>query len=140
MPPTQLFSALADDVRCKIIAMLYAEPLPVHRLAEAFPISRPAISRHLRVLSEAGLVAERKRGRENIYALRPRRLNDVRKWLEDFAPAAIKAPKVAEPAAPIVVEPLPAPVAAAPAKPKKSAPKPPPPVIAPTIEQMGFDF
>lgn len=134
MPPIQLFSALADDVRCKIIAMLRVEPLPVHRLAEAFPISRPAISRHLRVLSEAGLVAERKRGRENIYALRTRKLNDARKWLDAFSPAMEVVRQAAgvdrveiAPAAPVIAAP----------KPAKSKPAPQP---KPAVEQMGFDF
>jgi len=134
MPPTQLFSALADDVRCKIIVMLHKEPLPVHRLAEAFPISRPAISRHLRVLSEAGLVAERKRGRENIYALRPKRLNAAREWLEIFAAAAVTDPD----RPPVEVAPV---KKAAPKKRAAEKPATKPMAEAPAAaEQMGFDF
>jgi len=86
MPPVLLFSALADETRCTIIEMLRVEPLPVHRLAEAFAISRPAISRHLRVLSEAGLVSERKQGRENIYGLRTDALEPGAAWLAQLSP------------------------------------------------------
>lgn len=56
--------------------------MPVHELAAAFSISRPAISRHLRVLKEAGLVKEIKRGRENIYSLQRQKLAPLGRWLE----------------------------------------------------------
>jgi len=62
-----------------------AGPIPVHTLADAFAISRPAISRHLRVLKSAGLVAEVKKGRENLYALKPTRLSGAIKWLNSVA-------------------------------------------------------
>lgn len=65
--------------------MLAEAPLPVHRIADAFSISRPAISRHLRVLKQAGLVAEVKKGRENLYALKPARLSRATDWLSGFA-------------------------------------------------------
>ncbi len=57
-PPVALYSALADVTRCRILEILRAGPVPVHRLSDSFSISRPAISRHLRVLKQAGLVAK----------------------------------------------------------------------------------
>ena len=64
----ELYSALADPTRLKVLDMLHQKSRPVHELAAAFDISRPAISRHLRVLKEAGLVKEVKQGRENVYS------------------------------------------------------------------------
>lgn len=61
MAPVPIFIALADPTRCRIIELLRAGPSPVHRLAAEFDISRPAISRHLRVLREAGLIREESR-------------------------------------------------------------------------------
>ncbi|UYO00029.1 MAG: winged helix-turn-helix transcriptional regulator [Devosia sp.] len=84
-PPIEIYSALADASRCRIIEILLAGPLPVHALADAFAISRPAISRHLRVLKSAGLVAEVKKGRENLYALKPRRLGRSTDWIDKVA-------------------------------------------------------
>ena len=81
-PPVALYSALADATRCRIIEILQSGPLPVHTLADAFAISRPAISRHLRVLKTAGLVAEVKKGRENLYALKPARLSGATRWID----------------------------------------------------------
>lgn len=75
------FAALADATRCRVIELLHEKPRPVHDLAAAFSISRPAISRHLRVLKEAGLVKEEKRGRENVYALQRHRLRPPSDWL-----------------------------------------------------------
>lgn len=89
-PPIAIYSALADATRCRIIDILLAGPIPVHKLADAFAISRPAISRHLRVLKTAGLVAEVKKGRENLYALRPAKLGGAMAWI-----ASIAAPPVA---------------------------------------------
>lgn len=64
------FAALADPVRRELLAELASGPARVVDLADARPISRPAVSRHLRVLSEAGLVDVEDRGRERHYALR----------------------------------------------------------------------
>jgi DNA-binding transcriptional ArsR family regulator len=64
-----LFGALADTRRRAILDLLQDHALTVNRIAEEFSVSRPAISRHLRVLREAGLVREEKRGRERLYSL-----------------------------------------------------------------------
>ena len=75
------FAALADATRCRVVELLHERPRPVHELASAFSISRPAISRHLRVLKEAGLVQEERRGREHVYSLRRQRLRSPSDWL-----------------------------------------------------------
>ncbi len=61
--------ALADPIRREILVMLHESPRTAGAIAEAFPVSRPAISRHLRVLREAGLVHDTVSGREREYAL-----------------------------------------------------------------------
>src|SRR5688572_22842400 len=81
-----VFRALADPTRRAILARLAAGPLPVHHVAAAFAATRPAISRHLRVLREAGLVRERRRGRERVYELEPGPVGTVRQWLAGIAP------------------------------------------------------
>ncbi len=80
--PALQFSALSDETRCRLIDLLREGPRPVHELADAFAISRPAISRHLRLLKDADLVAEERRGRENVYSLNRRKLKAVSAWLE----------------------------------------------------------
>lgn len=82
MTPSLQFSALADETRCRLVDLLRDGPRPVHDLARAFAISRPAISRHLRVLRQAGLVSEERKGRENVYALDRARLKALSAWLE----------------------------------------------------------
>lgn len=144
-PPIALYSALADTTRCRILEILKLAPTPVHVLAEAFSISRPAISRHLRVLKTAGLVAEVKKGRENVYAFRPAKLEPAKAWLEsiraaDFEPAA--EPESAPdpvPAAPKPAKTVKKKPAAKPEKPASEAPPAPAPQ-APAASQMGFDF
>ena len=76
------FSALADATRCRLVEMLFERSRPVHELAAAFEISRPAVSRHLRLLREAGLVIEEKQGRENVYSLQHQSLRALAVWLE----------------------------------------------------------
>ncbi len=79
-------AAIADPVRREILEMLRERPLPARRIAERFPISRPAISRHLRVLRECGLVRDTADGRERFYRLDPARLTEISDWLAGFAP------------------------------------------------------
>ena len=82
MTPSTQFAALADDTRCALVDLLRERPRPVHELAAAFSISRPAISRHLRVLKQAGLIDETRDGRENVYSLKRQRLRVLSGWLE----------------------------------------------------------
>jgi DNA-binding transcriptional ArsR family regulator len=99
MPPVTLFAALADQSRCRVLELLRERARPVHELAAEFNISRPAISRHLRVLKEAGLVREEKHGRENVYTLESQQLLGADHWLEAFR-AAPRAEKRTRPAPP----------------------------------------
>ena len=78
------FAALADPVRRDLLARLAGGPARVVDLAAAHPISRPAISRHLRVLGEADLVDSVPHGRERHYRLRAEGLTGVRGWLAGF--------------------------------------------------------
>lgn len=140
MTPVDQFSALADATRCKVIEMLHERPMPVHELSAAFDISRPAISRHLRVLKEARLVKEEKHGRENIYSLQRARLKPMSAWLEKLGPKpAVKVE--AKVAAKAEVAPKPAQTLKVKAPAAKPAPAPkapvPPPAPAP---QMQLDL
>jgi DNA-binding transcriptional ArsR family regulator len=79
-----VFRAIADPTRRAILDRLRAGPAPVNALASDFDQSRPAISKHLRVLKDASLVTERRRGRERLYELRPRQLQQVAGWVEGY--------------------------------------------------------
>jgi len=76
------FEALGDPNRREILRLLSAGDKPVHQIASALPISRPAVSRHLRLLKEAGMVAERAQGTRRIYHLRDEGLRAVQAYLE----------------------------------------------------------
>ena len=95
------FAALGDTTRFRLVEMLSQKPLPVHVLTAAFSISRPAISRHLRVLKEAGVVIEEKQGRENLYKLQAHHLVPLSQWLSGLdlpaSEAGVKAAAVAKP-------------------------------------------
>ncbi|HEY8584483.1 MAG TPA: metalloregulator ArsR/SmtB family transcription factor [Capillimicrobium sp.] len=74
-------AALSDPVRRRVLELLRDRPRTAGELAGAFSISRPAVSRHLRVLREGGLVADEARGRQRVYALRPEPLAELERWL-----------------------------------------------------------
>lgn len=78
------WTAVADGTRRAILDRLTSGPHSVTDLAEPFSISRPAVSKHLRILLEADLVAERRQGRNRIYALNPGPLREVDHWLERY--------------------------------------------------------
>lgn len=77
----RVFGALSDGTRRRILRALADRPLPVHRIAEEFAVSRPAVSRHLRILKDAGLVTASESGRENLYYLRTSTLREIEDWL-----------------------------------------------------------
>jgi len=79
-----VFRAIADPTRRAILDRLRAGPAPVNALAAEFSQSRPAISKHLRVLREARIVTERRDGRERLYRIQPARLKDVALWIETY--------------------------------------------------------
>jgi DNA-binding transcriptional ArsR family regulator len=81
------FVALADPVRRGLLRALAAGPARVVDLAAAHPISRPAISKHLRLLTDAGLASVERRGRERHYSLERSGLAPVSRLLEDLHPA-----------------------------------------------------
>ena len=150
MPPIALLVALADPTRCRIVEILRGGPQPVHVLAGSFKISRPAISRHLRVLKQAKLISENKLGRENRYALHPEKLKPLGEWIAEMREtrlleqaggkagekhvlkqaATIKAVAKAQITAPETLPVGAVVTATAVTKPEREAP----------ISQMGFDF
>jgi DNA-binding transcriptional ArsR family regulator len=79
-------AAIADPVRRTIMAMLRTERLPAGEIAERFVISRPAVSRHLRVLRASGLVRDEIVGRQRFYALDVGPMVELRRWLDEFTP------------------------------------------------------
>jgi DNA-binding transcriptional ArsR family regulator len=80
----EAFAALADPIRRQIVEMLADRERDAGELAAAFPVSRPAVSRHLRVLREAGLVWVRPQAQRRVYALDPRPLEELERWLERY--------------------------------------------------------
>jgi DNA-binding transcriptional ArsR family regulator len=82
--PEVTFSALADPTRRAVLDLLRQGSQPAGRIAQAFPISRPAISKHLRLLRRAHLVEEHRQGRHRFYHLNPAPLKAVDSWLEQY--------------------------------------------------------
>src|SRR3954471_20784492 len=78
------FSALADPTRREVFERLARGPLPVGELARGLPVSRPAVSQHLKVLKEAGLVTDRAEGTRRVYQIDPQGLGQIRAWLDQF--------------------------------------------------------
>jgi len=78
------FSALADPTRRAVLDLLRAGTRPAGEIARAFPVSRPAISKHLKILRRAHLVEERREGRHRMYQLNPEPLKAVDSWLEHY--------------------------------------------------------
>lgn len=78
------FNALSDPTRRAVLDLLRAGTRPAGDIARAFPVSRPAISKHLRILRRAHLVEERREGRHRLYQLTPGPLQAVDSWLEQY--------------------------------------------------------
>ena len=78
------FHALADPTRRAVLDLLRQGSQPAGQIARAFPVSRPAISKHLRLLRRAHLVQERREGRHRFYQLNPEPLKAVDSWLEQY--------------------------------------------------------
>jgi DNA-binding transcriptional ArsR family regulator len=78
------FHALADPTRRAVLDLLRRGSQPAGQIARAFPVSRPAISKHLRVLRRAHLVREKREGRHRFYTLNPAPLKAVDSWLEQY--------------------------------------------------------
>lgn len=84
-------AALADPTRRKVFERLRSGPKPVGRIAQSLPVSRPAVSQHLKVLKEAGLVCEEAEGTRRIYRIDPKGLGQLRGWLDRFWDEALDA-------------------------------------------------
>ena len=89
------FAALADPTRRAIFEHLAAGPRPVGELARELPVSRPAVSQHLKVLKDAGLVIDRRVGNRSIYQVSPDGLGALQAYLEKFWKQALTAFKAA---------------------------------------------
>ncbi len=87
----QQLEALGDPTRRTIFDLLRAGPLPVGEIARRVPVSRPAVSQHLRVLKEAGLVSDRAEGSRRLYRVEPDGLATLRGYLEWFWEDALAA-------------------------------------------------
>jgi DNA-binding transcriptional ArsR family regulator len=84
-------AALADPTRRRVFERLRTGPRSVKAIAQGMPVSRPAVSQHLKVLKEAGLVADRPEGNRRVYYIDPDGLGALRKWLDQFWDEALAA-------------------------------------------------
>lgn len=87
----RVLDALGDPTRRAVLELLRAGPRPVGELARQLPVSRPAVSQHLRVLREARLVRNRREGARRVYALDPEGLIALRAFLEGYWDTALAA-------------------------------------------------
>jgi DNA-binding transcriptional ArsR family regulator len=79
-----VFQAVADPTRRHLLLLLSRQEMPVTAISEHFPMSRTAVSKHLHILEDAGLVKIRKVGREKRYRLEPEPLYELKDWLQYF--------------------------------------------------------
>ena len=86
-----VFDALGEPVRRRILELLHEGPTPVGRLADRLPVGRPAVSKHLRVLSDAGLIEHRSVGTRNLYLLAPGGVAIAQRWLVQTWDTALAA-------------------------------------------------
>lgn len=89
-----VISALSDPTRRQVLERLRGGPRAVNAIASGLPVSRPAVSQHLKVLKEAGLVEERSEGARRYYSVRREGLLEVRAWLDSFWDGALEAFKL----------------------------------------------
>ena len=85
------FAALADPTRRQVFEHLARGPQAVGELAEGLPVSRPAVSQHLKILKEASLVTDRPYGTRRVYQIDPQGLGQIRAWLDLFWDVALEA-------------------------------------------------
>jgi DNA-binding transcriptional ArsR family regulator len=84
-------AALSDSTRRQVFERLRAGGLAVGEIARDLPVSRPAVSQHLKVLKDAGLVTDRADGARRVYHIDPKGLGAMRAWLDQFWDVALKA-------------------------------------------------
>jgi DNA-binding transcriptional ArsR family regulator len=87
----RVFAALHDPTRRAVLERLRDGPRPVGHIARGLPVTRPAVSQHLKVLKEAGLVDDRAEGTRRIYHIDPKGLGAMRAWLDQFWDSALAA-------------------------------------------------
>lgn len=79
-----VFQAIADPTRREIISMIAGQSLNLNSVAEKFDISRPAISKHIKILTECGLITINQKGRERLCEANLKKLNEVSEWVEQY--------------------------------------------------------
>lgn len=84
-------TALADPTRRRVFEALRSGPKAVGAIAQGLPVSRPAVSQHLKILKDAGLVQEEAKGTRHIYSIDPAGLGSIRRWLDQFWDDALSA-------------------------------------------------
>ena len=89
--PSAQWEAIGDATRRQLLERLRRGPASVAELAQGLPVSRPAVSQHLRVLKDAGMVRDRAEGTRRIYALDLRGIASLREYLESFWTEALEA-------------------------------------------------
>lgn len=87
----RVFAALHDPTRRAVLEKLRDGPRPVGEIARNLPVTRPAVSQHLKILKDAGLVADRSEGTRRIYSIDPQGLGAMRAWLDQFWDATLTA-------------------------------------------------
>jgi DNA-binding transcriptional ArsR family regulator len=91
MPYDTALSALGDATRRAVFEQLRRGPASVGEIADRMPVSRPAVSQHLKVLKDAGLVIDEADGARRVYAVDPRGLAEIRSWLDRFWDQSLQA-------------------------------------------------
>ena len=86
----EVFEAIAQPTRREILRMLAADELSAGEVAASFSVTQPAISQHLKVLKETGLISERREGTRRLFRVRPEGLNDLHSFLADILPAGLE--------------------------------------------------
>ena len=81
-----VFQAMADPVRREIVQLLSQQPLTVNTVAEHFDVSRPAISKHLKILNECGIITLEQKGRERHCLLQPKAMIPAFLWIDQYRP------------------------------------------------------
>lgn len=79
----RIFAALADPTRRAVLERVAARPRTVGAIAAGLPVSRPAVSQHLKILKQAGLVVDEALGAQRIYRIDPHGLGPIRRWLDE---------------------------------------------------------
>ncbi len=91
MPYGKALRCLSDPTRRRVFERLRSGPQSVSVLAKGVPVSRPAVSQHLKALKEAGLVVDRPEGARRVYSIDPEGLGELRRWIDGFWDEALEA-------------------------------------------------